>query len=132
MREIADKIRGAHGFEPEGYDPNYLDQFDNIDLTWIENVIFKHDEEQTEQSTSIISAIKPFSLEYEDSTCDLLILIGEARVLGPEMVKRPFTRRPRVPKQSEVYALIGKNSEENYKWMFKGRFTSPLNYQWCS
>ena len=137
MREIADKIRGGHGFEPEGYDSEFLDQFDNIDLTWMENVIFKHDEEQTEQSASFSSANEPFSFEYEDTTtCDLLILIGEARILGPEMVKRPFTRRARIPKQSEVYVLIHDyqlhESEYMYKWKFNGRFTSQSNYQWCS
>lgn len=62
MREIADEIRGTHDFEPEGYDLEHLDQFDNIDLAWIENVIFKHDEEQTEQSASFGSANEPFSL----------------------------------------------------------------------
>ena len=29
-----------------------------------------------------------------------------ARVLGPEIVKCPFTRRARVPKQSEVYNMV--------------------------
>src|ERR1700733_9239964 len=136
MREIADKIRGGHGFEPEGYDPEFLDQFDCIDLTWMENVIFKHDEEQTEQSASFSSANEPFSFEHEDATCNLLILIGEARILGPEMVKRPFKRRARVPKQSEVYSLArdyrSDEDEYIYRWKFRGRFTSQSNYQWCS
>jgi hypothetical protein len=136
MREIADRIRGAHGFDSEGYDPDYLDQLDNIDLTWMENMIFKHDEEQTGQSASFSSANEPFIPEYEDATtCDFLILIGEARVLGPEMVKRPFKRRARVPKQSEVYVLninYPPSDGESHKWRFKGRFTSLSNYQWCS
>jgi hypothetical protein len=136
MREIADKIRGGHGFEPEGYDPEFLDQFDCIDLTWMENVIFKHDEEQTEQSAPFSSANEPFSFEHEDATCNLLILIGEARILGPEMVKRPFKRRARVPKQSEVYSLArdyrSDEDEYIYRWKFRGRFTSQSNYQWCS
>jgi len=51
MREIADRIRGAHGFDPEGYDTDHLDQFDNIDLKWMEDVIFRRDEEQTQYPT---------------------------------------------------------------------------------
>ncbi|KAI9783828.1 MAG: hypothetical protein M1839_003164 [Geoglossum umbratile] len=134
MREIADRIRGAHGFEPEGYDREYLYQFDNIDLTWVENMIFMHDERQTEQSASFSSANEPFILDYRDtSTCDLLILIGEARVLGPEMVKRPFKHRVRVPKQSEIYVLDHNHypcpDDESLVWRFKGRFTPQSNDQ---
>jgi hypothetical protein len=40
MREIADRIRGAHGFAHKGYDSDYFDQFENIDLKWMENMIF--------------------------------------------------------------------------------------------
>lgn len=52
------------------------------------------------------------------------------------MVKRPFTRCARVPKQSEVYPLIHNynscSDEEKYTWELSGRFTSQSNYQWCS
>jgi hypothetical protein len=137
MREIADRIRGGHGLEPpEDYDPDFMDQFDNIDLTYVESMIFKDDDEQTKQLASFSSTNEPFGFELEDPPSDLLILIGEARVLGPEMVKRPFRRRARIPKQSEVYVSTRLRpslpDDVSHMWKFKGRFTSRSNYQWSS
>jgi hypothetical protein len=128
-REIADRVRGAHCFEPEGYEPDYLDQLENIDLIWLEKQIFASDLEPTPQGRS-------FGFGYEETGWDITILLGEAAVLGPEMIKPPFSRRPRVPKQSEVYLLsydyYTRTVDTTHAWNFSGRFTSCSTYQWSS
>jgi len=128
MQQIAHRIRGGQGFEPDGYDPDYMHQFANIDLCWMENTLFTIEEQPSSSHQENTSP--EFVISYDDQLCELLIVIGEADVLAPEMVKPPFTASARIPKQSEVFALKQKwrsDGKDEYEWDFKGRF-SPRGY----
>jgi len=41
MQQIAHRIRGGQGFNPEGYYSDCFDQLANIDLCWMESVLFQ-------------------------------------------------------------------------------------------
>jgi hypothetical protein len=133
VREIADRIRGAHDYEPEGYDKDFLDQLESLDLAWMESQMIRHDEEQVKKSVSFSPTVEAFRLGWGETYYDFIILLGEAGILGPEMMKSPFTRRARIPKESEIYSLAKNywgSEEERHKWDFSGRFTSQSSYQW--
>jgi hypothetical protein len=112
----------SQGYNPEGHDENYDDQFARIDLSWMERIMFGEEEDPRLQNPAY-----PRSAFWIDYTgCDVLIVIGESDVLDPEMVKPPFVASVRIPKQSEIFRMARsyRNTEKS-KWKlgFAERFS---------
>jgi hypothetical protein len=131
LHGMFEKIRDAEGFEPF-YDKNSNcwrhsnykdggdeDQFKYIDRFWLDTHMFDLEEEGKEDVY--------FKFDKSDNSTDLVILLGEADVLAPEMVNPPFRASPRMPKETEIHKWLRQSTQIDLSgvsdWDFVSRFT---------
>lgn len=105
-----------------------FDDFNYIDQDWLERLVFEYDELKEEGYNQ--DSGDAFKLDASDRRCDIIIILGEADILGPEVVKDPFIRTPRIPKQGEIFKMENMSNAQQgeYRWKFAGRFSPrPFN-----
>jgi len=65
---------------------------------WLDSHLFDREEEGTANIT--------FLFNESDQSVALVILLGEADILAPEMIKPPFRASARIPRETEIYKWL--------------------------
>lgn len=96
------------------------EQFTRIDTNWIDICLYRSDEDDSGFSRAVFQ-----SDEYESDT-DIVVILGEADMLQPEMVELSSTPMPQRPKESHIFKMSGRESGK-LRWHFMGRWTPLLS-----
>lgn len=95
------------------------EQFERIDSKWIDKCLYWFDEED--------SGFPRTGLQPDEyvSRNDIVVFLGEADKLQPEMVELSSTPMPQRPKESHIFKMSGRASGK-LRWHFMGRWTPLL------
>jgi hypothetical protein len=131
LHEISEKIRIAEGSDGPSWRDNCYDyeQFGYIDLYWLEKLIFEHEEEEMQREPQE-DFRTTFRLDKSDIDCGIIVILGEADILGLEMLKPLFITMSRVPRRSEIFKMRNISQinakEKKWGWKFAARFSPRL------
>jgi hypothetical protein len=100
------EIRLAEAFTPYGVGGAWVStgtgsgegRMNLIDRFWLDSHLFDREEEGTANAT--------FSFDESDRSANFIILLGEADILAPEMIKPPFRASARMPRETKIYKWL--------------------------
>jgi hypothetical protein len=95
------------------------EQFERIDSKWIDGCLYRFDEEDGGFSQTV------FQPDEYVSRNDIVVFLGEADKLQPEMVELSSTPMPQRPKESHIFKM-SRRASGKLRWHFMGRWTPLL------